>query len=153
MSATGAGTGAPLTPAVLPNDNTLAALRAAIRLQLSQTVDWPNATLHSYIGDAIRFYANEFPREAGYTIPAEDDEEVPVATNHWEALVAFVDFRAHWQLSATEAAEMSTNSIALSQLSATARMAWNRYKEVMDRITWQFRGQSATITWDDTRIY
>jgi len=150
------GTPVPVTPA----DTTLAALRTAIRLQLPNSVDWPDLTLNSYIADAIRAYSNEFPSDNGYTIPSADSDEIPVPVGHWEALVAFVDFRAHWQLSATEAAEITSNSIVLSQLSTVARMAWNRYKEVIDRITWRHLGQSGALTWDmadealdATRIY
>jgi len=128
--------------------DTLATLRAAIRLQLSDAETWPDAALDAYIADAIRAYSNEFPSDNGYTIPTVDGDEVPVATNHWEALIAFVDFRSHWQLSAAEAANITTNSIVLSQLSTVARMAWNRYKEIIDRITWQYRGQSAAVEWD-----
>lgn len=133
---------------VQTTDTTLAALRASIRLTLADSADWPDATLNSYIADAIRAYANEFPSDDGYTIPVADNDEIPVPVNHWEALIAFVDFRTHWQLSAAEAAEITSNSIALSQLSTVARMAWNRYKEIIDRITWHNRGQSAAIVWD-----
>ena len=41
---------------------TLAALRARCRLLLASTADWPDASLDAWIGDAIRFYSNEFPR-------------------------------------------------------------------------------------------
>lgn len=227
--------------------DTLADLRAAIRLQLVDATTWPDATLDSYIGDAIRFYSGEFPRrwrhtlslatgtqvydlpgnhgvvavlrveypagetpesylvqaqensaefQAGYgcyalrgistatdmvtdtaaaqirfaetvstgetavieflgahPIPEEDEDQVTVPPSHWEALVAFVDFRAHWQLEAGEAVTMETNSIALSQLGQEARMAWNRFKEVVDRLTWRSGGQSAVVSWGDARIY
>jgi len=143
---TGSGTGTPISAS--QQDTTLATLRATIRLQLNDATDWPSATLDSYIADAIRAYSNEFPNADGYTIPVYDSDEVPVETNHWEALIAFVDFRAHWQLSAAEAADITTNSIVLSQLSTVARMAWNRYKEIIDRLTWQYRGQSEIVVWD-----
>lgn len=148
---TASGTRTPAT--TTQQDTTLGALRAAIRLQLSDTATWPDDTLDSYLADAIRAYSNEFPREDGYTIPALDDDEVPVPANHWEALIAFVDFRGHWQLAAGEAADMSPNTITVSQLNTAGRMAWNRYKEIIDRLTWHHRGQSATAVWNDARIY
>jgi hypothetical protein len=146
MTQTGSGYGAPASASV--SDTTLATLRAAIRLQLSDNTDWPDATLDSYIADAIRAYSNEFPDDDGYTIPVADGDEVPVPVNHWEALIAFVDFRSHWQLAAGEAADMQANTISLSQLNTAGRMAWNRYEEVIDRLTWHYRGQSDIVAWD-----
>ena len=55
----GVGTGTELTGFMGP---TLAALRARCRLVLPSTADWPDDSLDAWIGDAIRFYSNEFPR-------------------------------------------------------------------------------------------
>jgi hypothetical protein len=210
---------------------TLADLRAAIRLTLTNATAWPDSTLDKWIQDAIRFYSLEFPRTwrktqamttgtqayalpgghgfmhvisveypsgqtpqeylaqvdenseafgsggnyyalrgvadnisdqkddtaAGYILFAEtvatgesaiityagahpiptaadDDAQITVPIAHWEALYAFVDFRAHWELETDEALSISTVSIVLAQLGQEARRAWNRYKETIDRI-------------------
>lgn len=42
--------------------NTLAELRAQIRLLLVSATDWPDATLDGYIADACRFHSGQFPR-------------------------------------------------------------------------------------------
>jgi len=47
--------------------NTLADLRAQLRLLLASTDDWPDATLDGYIADAIRFHSAQFPRRWRYT--------------------------------------------------------------------------------------
>ena len=44
---------------------TLAQLLAQVRLYLADETTWPDATLESYIADAVRFYSVEFPRR-GY---------------------------------------------------------------------------------------
>lgn len=65
-------------------------------------------------------------------VAADDDAQITVPLAHWEALIAFVDFRAHWELETDEAATISTVSVVLAQLGENARRAWNRYKELMD---------------------
>ena len=45
----------------VPTGPTLAMLRVRCRLILPSTEDWPDASLDAWIGDAIRFYSNEFP--------------------------------------------------------------------------------------------
>jgi hypothetical protein len=65
---------------------------------------------------------------------ADDDAQITVPVAHWEALYAFVDFRAHWELETDEALAVSTVSIVLAQLGQEARRAWTRYKETIDRI-------------------
>ena len=67
-------------------------------------------------------------------VAADDDAQITVPTAHWEALFAFVDFRAHWELETDEALSVTTVSIILAQLGQEARRAWNRYKETIDRI-------------------
>jgi hypothetical protein len=46
---------------------TLADLRAAVRLTLTDATAWPDATLDAWIADAIRFYSVEFPRKWRHT--------------------------------------------------------------------------------------
>ena len=41
---------------------TLAVLRARCRLLLARVVSWPDTSLDAWLGEAIRFYSNEFPR-------------------------------------------------------------------------------------------
>jgi hypothetical protein len=205
---------------------TLAVLRARCRLILASATDWPDAALNAWIGDAIRFYSAEFPRQlrhdktlvtgtraydlpagclavtaveypsgedpavhlrqvdewsaeflAGgevyalrgiadtvavtadtatmalvfaedvttgehalvsylgqHWVPVGDTEYTSVPEAHSEALIAFVDFRAHWELESDEACTLTTVSIILSQLGQEARLAWRRYKEVVDRL-------------------
>jgi hypothetical protein len=69
-----------------------------------------------------------------WPIPTEDTDPVLIPTAHWEALIAFVEFRAHWKLETDEAFTVSTVSVVLSQLGENARRAWNRYKEVTARL-------------------
>ena len=222
--------------------NTLADLRAQIRLVLASTDDWANATLDKFIADAIRFYSAEFPRRwrysqamttgtQAYNVPGahgfqqilsveyptgedpqsfltevnewdsdfqnagdvyalrgisditaiesdtaaativfaetvttgesavveyeglhaiptagDDDAQITVPVHHWEALYAFADFRAHWELESDLAATVSTISIVLAQLGQEARYAWNRYKEVMNALVAQ-RSKSVIISW------
>jgi len=233
--------------------NTLADLRAQIRALLASTDDWPDATIDKYIGDAIRYHSNHFPRRWRYTLSlttdtqayalpgahgfqsivsveyptgespqsfleevpewsqefqdagnvyairgiadntaiesdtaaativfaetvttgetavieylgnhpvptaADDDAQITVPIGHWEALIAFVDFRSHWELETDEAVTVSTVSIILGQLGQEGRLAWNRYKEVLNSLVVQV-AKSKTISWaaqDDTqkRVY
>jgi hypothetical protein len=222
---------------------TLADLRAALRLTLTDATAWPNATLDAWISDAIRFYSVEFPRKwrhtqslttgaqayalpgghgflsllsveypagqdppefvqlvdeasrefasggdyyalrpvadstaiesdtaqgtivfaetvatgesavltyfAAHPIPTagDDDAQITVPVAHWEALYAFVDFRAHWELETDEALNVSTVSIVLAQLGQEARRAWNRYRESIDRIRSLTGTPSAIVSW------
>lgn len=222
--------------------NTLADLRAQIRLLLASATDWPDATLDGYIADAVRFHSGQFPRRWRYslslttgtqayvlpgkhaiqsirsveyptgedpqifldaveewddafqdeeevyalrgildttaiesdtdaaqivfaetvttgetaiieymgahTIPtaADDDAQITVPTSQWEALIAFVDFRAHWELEADLACTVSNVSIVLGQLGQEARYAWNRYKEIMNALVLQ-QAQSVIVNW------
>jgi hypothetical protein len=229
--------------------NTLADLRAQIRLVLASTDDWPNATIDGFIADAIRFHSAQFPRRWRYTLSlttgtqsyalpgahafqgirsveyptgespqsyleevpewaqefqdksdvyavrgidddtaiesdtaaanilfaetvatgesaiieylgghpiptaGDDDAQITVPVSQWEALVAFVEFRAHWELETDEAVTLTSVSIILSQLGQEARMAWNRYKEIVNALLMQ-QSQSAQISWaesDDTQ--
>lgn len=69
-----------------------------------------------------------------HRIPASDTELISVPEVHVEALIAFVDFRAHWELETDEAYSVTSISVVLSQLGEDGRRAWNRYKEVVDRL-------------------
>ena len=90
-----------------------------------------------------------------HAIPQVDGDVVTVPEAHWEALVALVDFRCHWELESDEAATIGTVSVVLSQLGEEGRRAWNRAKEVMDRLQWAAGGASAVVTWDGIggRVY
>lgn len=90
---------------------------------------------------------------ATHRIPAADSDPITVPQAHWEALIAFVDFRCHWLMETGEIVVMTSNTITLSQLGQESRMAWNRYKEILDRIAFRQSGQSAVIVWDNSRIY
>ena len=224
---------------------TLTTLRAALRVALPDATKWPNASLDTWIADALRFYSVEFPRRwryslslttgtQAYALPgghgllsvesveypsgqsppefidqveersaafasggdfyalrgiadttaidvdtaagtivfaetvttgqtavitylgqhpipaaADDDAQITVPQAHWEALFAFVDFRAHWELETDEALNISTVSIVLAQLGQEARRAWNRYKETVDRIRSLTSTPSASVSWKD----
>ena len=78
---------------------------------------------------------------------ADDDAQITVPESHWEALVAFVDFRSHWQLESTEAATLATVTIILSQLGQEGRIAWRRYKEIMDRLHYISGPGSVAVNW------
>ncbi len=69
-------------------------------------------------------------------IPAAgaDTDVVTVPDSHWEALIAFVDFRCHWEAETDETVAASSSSLVLSQLGENGRRAWNRWKEIMDRL-------------------
>lgn len=69
-----------------------------------------------------------------HTVPMADTDVLSVPGEHLEALHALIDFRAHWQLEADEAVNLSGVAITLSQLGENARRAWNRYKEVTSRL-------------------
>ena len=227
----GEGTGTEITGLTGP---TLAALRARCRLVLPSTEDWPNDSLDAWIGDAIRFYSNEFPRLIRHTltlatgtqvyalpadclvavqveypagehpprlvaratedsaafqaggrvyavrgvaaedthgselifaetvatgetaivsysgahwVPTAAEESTSVPEVHTEALIAFVDFRAHAQLESDEAVNMGNVSIILSQLGQEARLAWRRYKEVVERLQAMTPAVSGRAVW------
>jgi hypothetical protein len=80
---------------------------------------------------------------------ADDDAQITVPVAHWEALNAFVDFRAHWELETDEALTLTTVSIILAQLGQEARRAWNRYKETIDRIRLLTGTSSGIASWKD----
>lgn len=60
-----------------------------------------------------------------------DTDVISVPESHWEAVIAFVDFRCHWEVETDEAYTITPGSLALSQLGENGRRAWNRWKEVM----------------------
>ncbi len=207
---------------------TLGEVRAVMRLTLADETAWPDATLDGWIGEAVRFYAAEFPRTmvqeialtaglrevdlpaeclgvVGVEFPAgqeparylvqawprdllfraggpvyairagrlllaetpaegqslaltylttrdlptvgDDDAPVDVPAAHLEVLVAFVEFRAHWERETGQAATVELVSVALAQLGENARRAWNRYREVIDRLRWLSAGESVVVSW------
>ena len=72
--------------------------------------------------------------EAIHTILTNDDDVVTVPEAHLEAIIAFVDFRAHWEAESDEAYSAASSSLILSQLGENGRRAWNRWREVMGRL-------------------
>jgi hypothetical protein len=78
---------------------------------------------------------------------ADDDAQITVPIAHWEALYAFIDFRAHWELETDEALSVSTVSIVLAQLGQEARRAWTRYKETIDRIRTLTGTPARLVSW------
>lgn len=65
---------------------------------------------------------------------AANTDIITVPDAHHEALIAFVDFRSHWQLEIGEAAAPNEASIILSVLGLNGRRAWQRWQEVMSRL-------------------
>jgi hypothetical protein len=66
--------------------------------------------------------------------PGDDGAVLTVPQAHWEALIAFVDFRCHWELEVDEAYTTMGVALTLSMLGENGRRAWNRWRELMDRL-------------------
>lgn len=150
---TGSGTGTPLS-----SYPTLATIIAIIRLTLASAEDWPDTTLAQWVSDAVRFYMAIFPYTpdgALITPPTQPTDYVMVPDHHLEAIYQYVQYRATTELMHDEAVTVDTSnvSIVLSQLTDTSRAMWSRYKDVMDKLAWEARGQSAAIPWNTDRIY
>ena len=69
--------------------------------------------------------------EAVHDAVSDDNDVLTVPEAHLEAIIAFVDFRAHWERESTETYTGSSSSLILSQLGENGRRAWNRYKEIL----------------------
>lgn len=95
---------------------------APARLIFAETVTTGETAVVEYLGP--------------HTLPAADADLLTVPDRHVEALTAYVAFAAAAQLEHDEAAAISADTIVLSQLGEHARRAWNRYRDVMDRIAW-----------------
>jgi hypothetical protein len=67
---------------------------------------------------------------------ADDAAVLTVPAQHMEALTSYVEFAAHYELETDEAVVADGSTIVLAQLGEESRRAWNRYKEVMDRLAW-----------------
>jgi hypothetical protein len=65
--------------------------------------------------------------------PGDDAFVLTVPPAHWEALIAFVDFRCHWELEVDEAYTTVGVALTLSMLGENGRRAWNRWREILDR--------------------
>ena len=76
-----------------------------------------------------------------------DADVVLVPAGHLEALIAFVEFRVHWALETDEAINLGNVSILLSQLGTEARMAWRRYKEIVERLEAVAPTPSGRVVW------
>ena len=82
-----------------------------------------------------------------HRVPTGNTDVISVPEAHTEALIAFVDFRAHWTLETAEAATIANVSIILSQLGQEARLAWRRYKEVVERLQAMTPAPSGRVVW------
>jgi hypothetical protein len=71
-----------------------------------------------------------------HPLPAAGDDTavITVPQQHLEAITAYVEFAAHYELETDEACVTDGSTIILAQLGENARRAWNRYKEVCDRL-------------------
>lgn len=109
---------------------------AAATIVFAETVSTGESAVIEYLGS--------------HAIPSagDDDAQITVPLQQWEALVAFVEFRAHWELESDEAVTLSTVSLTLSQLGQEARMAWNRYKEIVNALAMQ-QARARLVNWTD----
>lgn len=75
---------------------------------------------------------------APHTLPdvGDDAAALTVPAQHLEVITAYVEFAAHYELETDEALVADGSTIVLAQLGEESRRAWNRYKEVMDRLAW-----------------
>lgn len=73
-----------------------------------------------------------------HPVPAAgvDAAVITVPDQHIEALSAYVEFAAHYELETDEAVAADGTTIVLAQLGEESRRAWVRYKETMDRLAW-----------------
>lgn len=71
-----------------------------------------------------------------HRIPSGDTDVITVPEAHSEAIIAFVDFRVHWEMESEEAYTLSgaSDALILSQLGENGRRAWTRWREVMSRL-------------------
>lgn len=118
----------------IADDTAIESDTAAAKIVFAQTVTTNETAIIEYMAD--------------HAIPTagDDDALITVPTSQWEALIAFVDFRCHWELEADLACTVSTVSIILGQLGQEARYAWNRYKEIMNALVLQ-QAQTVTVNW------
>jgi hypothetical protein len=79
-----------------------------------------------------------------HSLPAVGDDTavITVPQQHLEAITAYVEFAAHYELETDEACVTDGSTIILAQLGEESRRAWNRYKEVMDRLVYLGRGET-----------
>jgi hypothetical protein len=68
--------------------------------------------------------------------PAADNDLITVPPGHLEAITAYVRFAGLAEFEIDEATTITDSALILSQLGQEARLAWNRYKEIMDRLSW-----------------
>ena len=61
---------------------------------------------------------------------ANETDAVTLPETHLDAIIAFVDFRAHWERESDQT-YTGSSSLLLSQLGENGRRAWNRYKEIL----------------------
>lgn len=79
----------------------------------------------------IDYLAAHLPPVAG-----DDDFDVTIPNAHLEAVTAFCNFAAQAKSLLDTVPDADNTTLLLSQLNTNARSAWNRYKEVMDRLVW-----------------
>ena len=95
---------------------------AAINITFAQAVTTADDAIVTYLGD--------WPTP---TI-ASDYDVITIPASHTEALLAFVLFRAHWELVTDRSATPTPSASVLATCADTARRAWSRYKELMNII-------------------
>lgn len=77
--------------------------------------------------------------------PASESAVITIPSQHLEALTAYVEFAAHYELETDEAVVTDGSTLVLAQLGEESRRAWNRYKEVMDRLAYLGGPQVGTV--------
>lgn len=85
----------------------------------------------------------------------DNDAQITVPRQHWQAILAYCEYRAVCELLHDEAVTVDTSnvSIVLGQLTDSTRAAWSRFKDVMDKLVYDNSGRSRIVTWDNSRIY
>jgi len=132
------------------NESEVYALRGVADSGILATAD----TVNAYIVFAETVTTGEsaiITYRGQHRVPSGDTEVTSVPEAHTEALIAFVEFRAHWEAETDETASLSDVSIILSQLGQEARLAWRRYKEVIDRLHAMTPTHIAFVSWSMTR--
>lgn len=77
--------------------------------------------------------------------PGADTTVITVPQPHLEAISAYTEFAAHYELETDEALVADGSTMMLAQLGEESRRAWNRYKEVMDRLEWLGGSQVGSV--------
>jgi hypothetical protein len=93
-------------------------------VKFAETVTTGESAVFEYLGDHVA------------PVAGDDDAVITVPAAHLEAITAYVSFAGRAELATDEAVNVTESALILSQLGQESRLAWNRYKEVMDRLGW-----------------